>query len=82
MNHHIFINLHTTRIYCLPENYEVLNISLNDIKFNLRPVYSAEQIRQFDTQMDYSRALTGAEYLPGYVGLNNLKAVDYFNVVI
>lgn len=31
-NHHIFINLHDQKVYCLPDNYEVIDSSLNDIK--------------------------------------------------
>lgn len=32
--HHVFINLHDQKIYCLPDNYEVDDMSLNDIKVN------------------------------------------------
>ncbi|KAJ3256088.1 hypothetical protein HK103_005771, partial [Boothiomyces macroporosus] len=31
-DHHVFINLETLKIYVLPENYEVTDSSLNDIK--------------------------------------------------
>ncbi len=31
-NHHVFLNLHNQKIYCLPDNYEVEDNSLNDIK--------------------------------------------------
>jgi len=31
-NHHIFINLHNEKVYCLPDNYEVIDVFLNDIK--------------------------------------------------
>lgn len=37
LDHHVFINLATTRIYCLPDNYEVDDGSTRDIQFNLRP---------------------------------------------
>ncbi len=30
--HYMFINLHDERVYCLPDNYEVVDASLNDIK--------------------------------------------------
>lgn len=39
-SHHMFINLHTTKIYCLPDNYEVIDSGLNDIKFNLKPIFT------------------------------------------
>ena len=31
-NHHVFINLHNQKIFCLPDNYEVEDNSLEDIK--------------------------------------------------
>jgi len=31
-DHHVFLNLQTKRFYCLPDDYEVLDSSLNDIK--------------------------------------------------
>jgi hypothetical protein len=30
----------------------------------------------------WARALDGSEYMPGLVGLNNMRANDYVNVVI
>ena len=32
LDHHVFINLHTTKVYCLPDDYEVIDSSLHDIK--------------------------------------------------
>jgi hypothetical protein len=32
MGHHVFINLNTLKFYCLPDNYEVIDSSLDDIK--------------------------------------------------
>ena len=32
MNHHVFLNLETLRFYCLPDNYEIIDPSLEDIK--------------------------------------------------
>lgn len=37
VGHHVFINLHTEKVYCLPEGYEVLDPSLDDIKSVLNP---------------------------------------------
>ena len=34
-NHHVFINLKSQKIYCLPDNYEVDDVSLNDIKVSV-----------------------------------------------
>ena len=30
--HHVFINLHSLQFYCLPDNYEIIDSSLDDIK--------------------------------------------------
>lgn len=30
--HHVFLNLETLRFYCLPDNYEIIDPSLEDIK--------------------------------------------------
>ncbi|EGD72995.1 U4/U6.U5 tri-snRNP-associated protein 2 [Salpingoeca rosetta] len=80
--HHVFINLHTLKFYCLPDNYEVIDSALDDIKFVLYPVYSKDYIAKMDEIGKYSRALDGTRYLPGVVGLNNIKANDYVNVVV
>lgn len=32
VNHHVYIHLFTNKIYCLPDDYEVLESSLDDIK--------------------------------------------------
>ena len=37
---------------------------------------------RLDRDVGWARALDGTEYMPGLVGLNNMKANDYANVVI
>ncbi|KYQ92771.1 SAP DNA-binding domain-containing protein [Tieghemostelium lacteum] len=81
-NHHVFINLHNQKIYCLPDDYEVIDSSLDDIKYLLNPTYSKEQIQKLDENSKYSRALDGTQYLSGMVGLNVIKNNSYFNVCI
>ena len=70
------------RIFCLPDNYEVFDTSLNDIKFNLNPVFSKDLIKKLDSEPLVARSLEGTEFTPGCVGLNNLKLTDYANCVI
>eukprot|EP01132_Coremiostelium_polycephalum_P004532 gene4532-5648_t len=82
MNHHVFINLHNQKIYCLPDDYEVIDASLDDIKYLLNPTFTSTQIKNLDTNSTYSRALDGTQYLPGIVGLNNAKNTAYVNVII
>ena len=33
--HHVFLNLHTAKFYCLPDNYEVYDASLDDILYQV-----------------------------------------------
>ncbi|KAH8055519.1 alpha-tubulin binding protein [Aureococcus anophagefferens] len=78
--HHMFINLETCRIYCLPENYEVVDSSLDDVVRCLRPVFGPERIGALDGTTTLARDVHGVAYLPGFCGLNNLKKTDYANV--
>ena len=40
------------------------------------------QISRLDQDVSWSRALDGNEYMPGLLGLNNMKHNDYVNVVV
>ena len=79
--HHVFINLHSSRIYCLPDLYEVADSSLDDIKRALAPRFARAEVAALDRSTALARDVHGVAYLPGFVGLNNLKATDYANVV-
>lgn len=81
-NHYMFINLSDQKVYTLPDGYEVINNSLNDIKYNLKPKFTKEDVDLIDKNTKFSKSLDGTEYLPGCIGLNNLKKTDYFNVII
>ncbi len=61
--------------------YEVSDRSLSDIQYVLNPKYSEEDVEKAGTSSSWSRALDGSEYMPGFVGLNNMKSNDYANVV-
>lgn len=39
-------------------------------------------MKKIDNNGSYSRGLDGTDYLPGCVGLNNIKCTDYVNVII
>ena len=45
-DHHVFINLRTHQVYALPEGYEVIHASLDDIKYVLSPVYDTRGYRK------------------------------------
>lgn len=81
-NHHVFINLQNEHVYCLPDDYEVIDPSLSDIKYTLNPTFLPEQIEKIEQNTKMSPALDGSEYLAGFVGLNNIKSTDYINVVV
>ncbi|KAM7530707.1 hypothetical protein LguiB_034117 [Lonicera macranthoides] len=44
--------------------------------------FSRKQVEQLDKNKQWSRALDGSDYLPGMVGLNNIKDTDFVNVTI
>ncbi|TVY45295.1 putative mRNA-splicing protein [Lachnellula occidentalis] len=82
VGHHVYINMQTQKVYVLPEGYEVKNKSLEDIKFVSDPTYTKEQVMALDRDSQTAWTLLGKEYTPGFVGMNNIKENDYFNVII
>ncbi|KAF2740484.1 cysteine proteinase [Polyplosphaeria fusca] len=82
LNHHVFVNMDTKKIYVLPEGYEVMSKSLDDIKFVVDPRLNRQEVAKLDKTTKISWDLANKEYIPGFVGMNNIKANDYFNVVI
>lgn len=82
VGHHVYVNMQTKRVYVLPEGYEVMSKSLEDIKFVVDPQLSKEEVAHLDTEAKDAWDLAGKKYRPGFVGLNNIKANDYFNVVM
>ncbi|XP_047163087.1 U4/U6.U5 tri-snRNP-associated protein 2-like [Vigna umbellata] len=80
--HHVYINLRTEKVYCLPDGYEINDPSLDDIRHVLNPRFTGKEVEQLDKNKQWSRALDGSSYLPGMVGLNNIKETDFVNVTI
>lgn len=80
-DHHLFMNLEDGRVYCIPENYEVVDRSLKDIQHILNPLYTPDDVKKL-ADVQWARTLDGSDYMPGLVGLNNMKRNDYANVVI
>jgi U4/U6.U5 tri-snRNP-associated protein 2 len=81
-SHHVYMNLNTLKFYCIPDNYEIIDSSLDDIKHVCNPQFSRSQIALLTSTPRLCRAITGSTYRPGIVGLNNIKANDYCNVVL
>ncbi|KAL2040068.1 hypothetical protein N7G274_006971 [Stereocaulon virgatum] len=82
VGHHVYVNMQTKRVYVLPEGYEVKSKSLDDIKFVVDPKLSKEEVAQLDRGAKDAWDLSGKKYTPGFVGMNNIKENDYFNVII
>lgn len=80
--HHVYINMETKKVYVLPEGYEVKNKSLDDIKVVVDPRFTLEEVKAMDREPKPQWDLLGRKYIPGFVGLNNIKANDYLNVVV
>lgn len=81
-SHHVFLSLESGKIYCLPDDYEVVDSSLSDIQYLLNPRFTKEQIATLDANTSFYKTIHGDSYLPGVVGLNNLKETDFATVVI
>ncbi|CAG7923439.1 unnamed protein product [Penicillium olsonii] len=81
VGHHVFINIGTRKVYVLPEGYEVQNKSLDDIKYVVDPHYTKSEVIKLDKEVHDAWDLSGSRYRPGFVGMNNIKANDYVNVV-
>ena len=60
---------------CLPRNPAGAPVTL--------PVHPGRvQVAELDRDRRWVRALDGTEYMPGLVGLNNMKANDYANAAV
>ncbi|EPQ60142.1 spindle pole body protein [Gloeophyllum trabeum ATCC 11539] len=84
-DHHVFINLETNKVYVLPDGYEVVDPSLEDIAFYLKPTFTPASISQLSSPAHLNKPsydLSSKPYIPGYVGLNNIKRHDHMNVII
>ncbi|KAL4266277.1 Ubiquitin carboxyl-terminal hydrolase [Pleurotus pulmonarius] len=84
-DHHVFINLETTKVYVLPDGYLVSDPSLEDIAYVLAPVFTPGTISTLSPPSLTPRPsydLKQRPYIPGYIGLNNVKRNDHLNVII
>lgn len=84
-DHHVFINLETGKVYVLPDGYLVTDPSLDDIGHVLDPKFTPESIKYLSSPLHLrnpSFDLSNKPYIPGFIGLNNIKRNDHLNVVI
>ena len=69
----------------LPDGYLVSDPSLEDISFVLAPSFSKVSIANLSAPAHLTKPsydLSSNPYIPGYIGLNNIKRNDYMNVII
>ncbi|EIW66824.1 hypothetical protein TREMEDRAFT_34460 [Tremella mesenterica DSM 1558] len=81
-NHRVWLNLSTEKFYVLPEGYLVSDPSLNDIIHVLNPKYKSSDLAALSKLPSPCFTLNSTLYLPGYIGLNNIKHNDYLNVIL
>ncbi|CAK9057649.1 U4/U6.U5 tri-snRNP-associated protein 2 (Inactive ubiquitin-specific peptidase 39) [Durusdinium trenchii] len=81
--HFVFINLEDARIYCVPDNYEVVDSSLRDIQSNLKPRLTEAEIRELSSGPAERRTDTfNTQYVPGFSPMNDFGKGDYINAVV
>lgn len=72
-------------MYVLPDGYPVSDPSLEDISFVLSPSFTSTSVSTLSRPQHLSKPsydLSSKPYIPGYIGLNDIKRNDYMNVII
>jgi U4/U6.U5 tri-snRNP-associated protein 2 len=80
--HYCFVHLQEGTFYCLPESYEIVDSSLDDISAALHPTFSKLDISELDANTKLARDWFGRRYLPGFIGMNNLDKTDGINAMV
>ena len=81
--HLLFLNIKTLKAYTLPENIEYNdNGQLDDIRSIIKPKFTKESLKEIDEKTGPLTDLQGRPFLPGFIGLNQIKANDYVNVIL
>lgn len=87
-DHNLFIGVsgdNFNKIYLLPDNVEISGQHLSNIKdinMNLNPVLTSDWVSKIDSLKLKGRSLEGVPFIPGAVGLNNLKRTEFANAII
>lgn len=81
-SHHLYLNLRTERVYCLPDGYQVVDPSFTDITMALNPKFVKQDVELLDIKPKRFRTLNGEMHVQGVTGLNNLGSTGYVNVVL
>lgn len=67
---------------CKSYHKQLICLHFFSLQYVLKPTFTKQHIAGLDKQGKLYRAYDGTTYLPGIVGLNNIKANDYANVVL
>ncbi|OMJ21963.1 putative mRNA-splicing protein ubp10, partial [Smittium culicis] len=68
---------------CLDFDFEkICSVTLSDQNAVIDPRYTEQDVLSLDKTYSISYDLNRSKYRPGFVGLNNIKANDYINVII
>ena len=76
------MHLENGRAFCLPDNYEIFDASLEDVRKVLFPRFTSEEITRLEKEAIWSKALDGTEYLVGVVGLNRVENAKGVNSIV
>ena len=81
--HSLYLNLKTLKAYTLPDNSEFNDAGhLDDVRIVLKPNFTRESLNEIDERTGPLTDLQGKHFLPGFIGLNQIKANDYVNVIL
>lgn len=80
--HYCFVHLQEGTFYCLPDDYEIADSSLEDISAALHPTFTKQEIQGLDENTKLARDWFGRRYLPGFIGMNNLDKTDGINAMV
>lgn len=81
-SHHLFINLTTARVYCLPDDYEIVDSSLDDIISALHPKFRPRCLPDLDSRFFRLQLAGGHLRIRGAVGLDSMHGSNAANVIL
>ena len=82
-SHLLYLNMKSLKAYNLPDDQEFNDSGqLDDIRAVIKPKFTRELLHQIDENTRPLTDLLGRPFLPGFIGLNQIKANDYVNVIL
>lgn len=82
-DHLVYLNLKTLKAYTLPDNCEYDDCGeFDDIRAVIKPKFTENLLKEIDGRTSPLSDLQGKPFLPGFIGLNQIKANDYVNVIL